>query len=154
MTRFLQDILRQPRELEYTISYLAGEGNRSLVSAAEMLQSAQHVFLTGIGSSWHAALSAATIFYQAARPVYLFDAAEMLHFAEIPPDSAVVMLSRSGRSIEIVRLIEKAHASGARVIGVTNASDGALAHDSDSTILVSIEFDHAISVNTFSTLAL
>jgi glucosamine--fructose-6-phosphate aminotransferase (isomerizing) len=154
MTRFLHDILRQPPQLEYTLAYLTGEGAASLASASDMLQSARHVFLTGIGSSWHAALSAATIFYQAAQPVYLIDAAELLHFADIPRDSVLVMLSRTGRSIEILRLIEKAHARGARVIGVTNARDSALARASDAAILIDIEFDHAISVNTYSTLAL
>jgi glucosamine--fructose-6-phosphate aminotransferase (isomerizing) len=154
MTHFLKDILRQPAELERALAFLGGEGNEKLEEAASIVASARHVFFTGIGSSWHAALSAATILNQTGRPVYLIDAAELLHFAEIPRGAAVVMLSRTGRSIEIVRLLAKAHASGAKVIGITNGSDGALALEADVQLLLRVEFDHGISVNTYSTLAL
>jgi len=47
---------------------------------------ARHVYLTGIGSSWHAALTAGPLFYAGARPVYMADAAELLEFAAFPPD--------------------------------------------------------------------
>jgi glucosamine--fructose-6-phosphate aminotransferase (isomerizing) len=154
MTHFLQDILRQPVELERALSFLNAEGNPALQEAARLIESAKHVFVTGIGSSWHAALSAATIFYEAGHPVHLVDAAELLHFATIPSGSVLVMLSRTGRSIEIVRLIEKAQRSGAKVIGITNGEDGALALQADVSILLRVTFDHGISVNTYSTLAL
>jgi glutamine---fructose-6-phosphate transaminase (isomerizing) len=93
------------------------------------------------------------MFQQAAQPVQLVEASELLLFAQLPSESAMIVISRSGRSIEIVQLVEKAKRSGVRVIGITNAPDGTLAGEADFPIVVPITLDHAISVNTYSTLA-
>ncbi len=153
MTHFLDDILRQPEELQRVIEYVCGSGQRSLQTAAIVVRQAHHVYLTGIGSSWHAALTVAPLCHQAARPVYTQDASELLHFATLPPDAALIVISRSGRSVEIVNLLEKARQSGATVVGITNSADGPLAHEAQVPIIVPTPRDHAISVNTYSTLA-
>jgi len=153
MTHFLRDILRQPDELRRTIDYLCREGGRSLDAAVAAIRGAQHVYLTGIGSSWHAALSVGALFFQSARPVYMQDASELLQFSSFPPGAAIIILSRSGRSIEIVQLLAKARESGATVVGVTNSAEGRLAKEAHISIVIPVEMDHAISVNTYSTLA-
>lgn len=154
MTHFLQDILRQPQELERAIDYLSGAGRYTLQTAAATIRKARHVYLTGIGSSWHAAFGAAAIFYRAGRPVYMQDAGELVQFATFPAESVIITISRSGRSVEIVNLLAKARESEATVIGITNSADGALAQEAQPSILVPTLRDHAISVNTYSTLAL
>ena len=153
MTHFLQDILRQPVELQRTIDYLRGEGRDQLADAAMAVRSARHVYLTGIGSSWHAALTAAPLFSSGGHPVYMQDAAELLHFAGIPPGAVIIAISRTGRSVEIVQLLEKASKSHATVIGLTNSADGPLARKARIPIVIPSALDHAISVNTYSTLA-
>jgi glucosamine--fructose-6-phosphate aminotransferase (isomerizing) len=153
MTHFLRDILRQPNELQRTIDFLLGAGRHALVAATAAIRGGRHVYLTGIGSSWHAALSAGPLFYLGARPVYMQDAAELLQFATVPPDSAIIVISRSGRSVEIVNLLAKVRNRGVTVIGITNSEDGPLAREAQISIVVPIEMDHAISVNTYSTLA-
>jgi glucosamine--fructose-6-phosphate aminotransferase (isomerizing) len=153
VTHFLEDILRQPAELQRTIDYLGGAGQRQLAEAAAALRSARHVYLTGIGSSWHVALTAGPLFSLGRRPVYMHDASELLQFVTIPPDAVLLVISRTGRSIEIVRLLEKARACDTLVIGVTNSEDGALAKEAQIPIVVAARLDHGISVNTYSTLA-
>jgi glutamine---fructose-6-phosphate transaminase (isomerizing) len=154
MTHFLRDILRQPNELQQTLDHLSGAGSSALESAVAAVRSARHVYLTGIGSSWHAGLNVSALFQLAARPVYLVDAAELVHFAAIPAESVIIVISRSGRSVEIVQLLAKARESGATVIGITNAADGALTREAQIAIVVPVAMDHAISVNTYTTLAL
>jgi glucosamine--fructose-6-phosphate aminotransferase (isomerizing) len=154
MTHFLRDILRQPKELQRTIDFLLGTGGLALETAKNAILSARHVYLTGIGSSWHAALTAGPLFHGGSRPVYMLEAAELLEFARIPADSTIVVISRSGRSIEIVNVLAKVRGSGVTVIGITNSEDGQLAREAQISIVVPIELDHAISVNTYSTLAL
>jgi glucosamine--fructose-6-phosphate aminotransferase (isomerizing) len=124
-----------------------------LTQAAAALQSARHVYLTGIGASYNAALGAASHFHAAGRPVYLLDAAELLHTASIPAGSVLIVLSRSGRSIEIVKLLEKAHAASATIIGITNFPDGALAQQANIPIVLPVKPDHGISANTYTSLA-
>jgi glucosamine--fructose-6-phosphate aminotransferase (isomerizing) len=153
MTHFLRDILRQPAALEWTLDHLLGAGKSAVENAAKKIRNAKHVYLTGIGSSWHAALNVAPMFQKAARPVYLIESSELLEFAAFPADSAVIAISRSGRSIEIVRLAEKARRAGGAVVGITNAPEGTLAKNAEFPMVVPIALDHAISVNTYSTLA-
>lgn len=153
MTHFLRDILRQPEELRRTIDHLSGAGRPTLEAAAASIRSAQHVYVTGIGSSWHAALASAPLFFRGMRPVYLRDAAELLHGAVFPRDSVVVAISRSGRTAEIVTLLQKAREEGATVIGITNFDDGPLAREAQFPIVVPAGRDHGISVNTYTTLA-
>jgi glutamine---fructose-6-phosphate transaminase (isomerizing) len=151
MTHFLQDILRQPDELRGVIELLRGKG--PLEAAAAAVQGARHIYLTGIGASYNAALGAASHFYSAGRPVYLLDAAELLHSARIPPGSLLIVLSRSGRSIEIVKLLEKARAVDATIVGVTNFPDGALAQQATIPLILPVAPDHGISANTYVSLA-
>ena len=128
-THFLRDILRQPTELRSTIDFLRGAGRRRLDEATAAIRGARHVYLTGIGSSWHAALTAEPLFSLGGCPVYLRDAAELLQFATLPPNAVLIVISRSGRSVEIVNLLVKARESGATVIGITNVEDGTLARE-------------------------
>src|SRR5713101_3914903 len=153
MTHFLRDILRQPVELQRTIDFLLGAGLPALDAATAAIRSARHVYLTGIGSSWHAALCAGTLFNLGANPVYLYEAAELLGFAEFPTNAVVMVISRSGRSVEIVKLLAKVRERGATVIAITNSPEGPLAQGAQLPIAIPVELDHAISVNTYSTLA-
>src|SRR5882762_10474540 len=154
MTYFLRDILRQPDELQRTLDHFSAAGRGALGAAVAAVRSARHVYLTGIGSSWHAGLNVSALFQLAARPVYLVDAAELVQFAAIPADSVLIVISRSGRSVEIVQLLAKARESGATVIGITNAAEGALAREAQIPMVIPVAMDHAISVNTYTTLAL
>jgi fructoselysine-6-P-deglycase FrlB-like protein len=156
MTHFLDDILRQPEELQRTIALLTapnGAGS-ALDAATAAVRAARHVYLTGIGSSWHAALNVSSLFHERAHPVYLYDAAELLAFATFPKDSAMILISRSGMSTEIVQLAAKARKAGLTVLGISNAPQGTLAEGAHIAIVVPVAFDHAISVNTYTTLAL
>ncbi|HET7258483.1 MAG TPA: hypothetical protein VFI75_02100, partial [Candidatus Acidoferrum sp.] len=103
MTHFLKDILRQPEELRRAIEHLtgpAGAGRGALEAATAAIRGARHVYLTGIGSSWHAALNVGAMFHQNGHPVYLLDADELLRFAAFPKESAMMIISRSGKSTE------------------------------------------------------
>ena len=138
--------------MQRSIDYLMGPGQKALQQASSLIRSARDVFITGIGASWNAALSAGTLFYLGGRPVYMQEAGELLHFTAIPRGSVIIAISRTGRSIEIVQLLNKAKASGASVIGITNSADSPFARESAVAIVVPTMLDHAISVNTYSTL--
>src|SRR5437868_14392390 len=103
MTHFLRDILRQPNELQRTLDHLSGAGRRALDTAVSAVQAARYVYLTGIGSSWHAGLNVSALFQVGARPVYLVDAAELVRFAAIPAGAVVIVILRSGLSWELVK---------------------------------------------------
>jgi glutamine---fructose-6-phosphate transaminase (isomerizing) len=142
MTRFLQDILRQPDELMKTLALLNSHKRNSLESAADAIRKARHIYVTGIGASWNAAVGAGLIFHAGGVPVHMLEASELLQFVVIPQGSVILALSRSGRSIEIVKLLAKARSAGATVVGVT------------IPVVLPVPPDNGISVSTYSTLAI
>jgi glutamine---fructose-6-phosphate transaminase (isomerizing) len=154
MTKFLEDILKQPEGLIGSLQYLLGEGRASLDRAAFILNQANHIYLTGIGASWHAAMAGASFFHQAGHPVGLIEASELLHFSNLAPGSAIIIISRSGRSIEIVNLLDKARSNDANIVAITNTPDSPLALESDASICVDLSFDHAVSVMMYTALAM
>lgn len=153
MTHFLADILRQPEELKRTLHHLRGAGHDALQTAASALKNAREIYLTGVGASWNAALGVIPVFTASGLRMYMQETPELLHYARFTPHSVVILLSRSGKSIEIVHALEKARAEGAKVIGITCNPEGTLAKESHFSIVLPIKLDHAISVNTYTCLA-
>jgi glucosamine--fructose-6-phosphate aminotransferase (isomerizing) len=149
----LQDILRQPQELRGVIDYLSGGGRSALEAAVEAVRRTRHVYLTGIGSSWHAAINAKSLFHRGGFPVHTQDAAELLHWDALPENSVLIVISRTGRSAEIVDLLPKARRAGATVIGVSNSPDSPLIQQAHFPMVIPVGLDHGVSVNTYSTLS-
>jgi len=153
-THCLRDILREPGELRKCLDNLLDAGRPAFERAAAILRDASEVYIAGIGASWAAGMAALSFFARAGRAASLVDASELLHQPTFRSGSAVLILSRSGRSIEVVTLLDRAAKAGAKAIGVTNAPDSPLGKRSDAALLLGIGFDHAISVVTYSTVAL
>jgi glucosamine--fructose-6-phosphate aminotransferase (isomerizing) len=154
MTSFLKDILRQPDELQRALDFLNGPGSKPLQRAVSAIKKASQLYLTGMGSSWHAALNAAAICHHYGFPAHTLDACELLELPRLAENAVVVLISRSGRSVELVPLMQLARLSGVIVVGITNNPDGPLAQQADISIVVPATADHGISVNTYSTLNL
>src|SRR6185295_14190122 len=114
----LNDILRQPAELRKCLDGLTG-----LDPAAALLRDASEIIIAGMGASWSAGMAAQAFFARAGRAVSLVDASELMHQPAFRPGSAILLLSRSGKSVEVAALLGR----GATVVGVTNAPDSPLA---------------------------
>jgi fructoselysine-6-P-deglycase FrlB-like protein len=150
----LRDILRESGELTKCLGNLLESGRAAFDRAASLLRDASEVYIAGIGASWAAGMAAQSFFVRAGRSANLVDASEAMHQPSFRPGSVIVILSRSGKSIEVVTLLDRASKAGAKVIGVTNAPDSPLGQRSDVALLLGIGFDHAISVVTYSSVAL
>jgi glucosamine--fructose-6-phosphate aminotransferase (isomerizing) len=154
MTKLFEDIAREPSELSNSLTYTLQEGRQALEDAAQILNKSAHIYIVGIGSSWNAGLAVLSFFNAAGRPALLFDASELLHFTEIPRNAAIIVLSRSGKSTEIVQLLGKLSASQATIIAVTNTPDSPLALQAHVVLKLMASFDHAVSISMYSALAL
>src|SRR5262249_45852058 len=154
MTELLNDILKQPQELIRALRSLLEKERSPLGLATSVLSQTKSVYLTGIGASWHAAMAAASFFHAAGRPVSSIEASELLRFSSLAPDSAIVIVSRSGRSVEIVNLIGNARSAGAKIVAITNTPDSPLALECDALVCVDLPFDHAVSVTMYTALAM
>lgn len=154
MTRFLKDILDQPNQLLHSIDYSLHAGSGPMKQAADLISQAKNVFIVAIGASWSAGMAIQVAFNEAGVQAVLCDAADFLYFTRIPPASAIIFLSRSGKSIEIVNAIPKCITAGAAIVSITNAPDSELARHSAACLLTSVRFDNSISVSTYSSIIL
>jgi glucosamine--fructose-6-phosphate aminotransferase (isomerizing) len=154
MTRLLQDIRDEPDQLLRCLDHNLGPGRASLDEAARLTRAAHTVFITGIGSSWHAGMAVQSFLHAAGRTASLFDASELLHHVNFPPNCVLIVLSRSGKSVEIVKLLEKCAAAGVSVIAVTNTPDSPLASEAAVVLRLEAAFDHCVSISMYSALAL
>jgi glucosamine--fructose-6-phosphate aminotransferase (isomerizing) len=133
---------------------MLGAGKPALDEAAAVLRRPRPIVISGIGASWHAGMAMQANLLACGFSALLIDASELLHFAEIPNGAIVVLLSRSGKSTEIVQLVERCRAHSATIISITNQADSPLALGSDIVLNTSTDFDHAVSISTYSAVAL
>ncbi|HYE04294.1 MAG TPA: SIS domain-containing protein [Planctomycetota bacterium] len=151
MSKLLADIEREPAELAGVLARV--DRDPALGAAAAIVAAARQVVITGIGSSWHAGMAVAARCAALGIPATLADASDLLHFAALAPGQALIVLSRSGASVEIVGLVERARVAGTPVVAITNTPTSALARGAQVVIGLGATFDHAISIGMYSALA-
>ncbi len=154
MSRYYEDVLKQPAQLISSLRYHTGEGKVVMKEAFRVLSYSRHVFIVGIGASWNAGLAVQYSLNRVGISSQLCDAAEFYHHIVLPKQSVVLFLSRSGKSVEIVNSITKCREAGATIIAITNDPGSPLGKGADYCLHTSVEFDHAISVNTYSSIIL
>jgi glutamine---fructose-6-phosphate transaminase (isomerizing) len=153
-TRLLGDVLREPENLSACLHELTGPRRTDLRRAAALIRQPGRTLVIGIGSSWNAAIAVNAAFERAGAVATACDASELLHFGAIPECAAAVVLSRSGRSVEVVRLLEELRLKRCRIVAVTNTADSPLGREADAIVRLEAPFDHAVSVLMYSGLVL
>jgi glucosamine--fructose-6-phosphate aminotransferase (isomerizing) len=154
MTKYIKDIIKQPEQLSKSLAYTFSAGFPEIEKAIQLVRSTNRLFISGIGASWNAGLAIQATFNEFGIPTLLCDSSEFLHFTNIPENSAVIFLSRSGMSVEIVNALAKCKAANAKIISITNNAESTLAKKSDVCLLTAVDFDNSISVNTYTSIIL
>ena len=151
--RLLADILAQPESLKRVLEYHTGAGFNALVRAGEQLMSGRRVIITGMGASMYAAQLLDHGLGQLGTPATLIEAAELLHYRlPICRDAVVVLVSRSGESVEIARLLESFDES-TMTIGITNEPGSGLALKSNIPVLMRCRPDEMVAIQTYTATA-
>ncbi len=65
-------------------------------------------------------------------------------------DAVAVLVSRSGESIETIKLLPLLKAQGTRIVGVTDVADSTLAREADVTVLIHGGQDHLVAVQSYT----
>jgi glucosamine--fructose-6-phosphate aminotransferase (isomerizing) len=154
VSRALDDILRQPAELTAIIGRLIANNGAAIEQAARSFDDTSPILVVGMGSSYNAAMAVAALFQMAGSVALALEASELLHFWQIPDGINVMILSRSGKSIEIVQLIDRLADLNARTVAVTNTPDSPLAQGARTVVHLGAAFDHNVSFTMYSGLAL
>ncbi|MGD0638318.1 MAG: glutamine--fructose-6-phosphate transaminase (isomerizing) [Nitrososphaerales archaeon] len=128
----LKEIFEQPVSILRTAEKIAPEVAR----AAEMIKHAKNLYITGSGSSFHAALVGKYLFSKFGG---LNIEAIMSSEAEFSPhhldsESVMIAISQSGETADVLEAANWAKEKGAKVISIVNKTSSSLAQMSSLTI--------------------
>jgi glucosamine--fructose-6-phosphate aminotransferase (isomerizing) len=152
ITPFIKDILSQPEILAKSIPQY---DVNPLKSIQQDLSSGiiDRIIITGMGGSLYAGYAAWLIMTQHGLPATIVDAAELLHYTPqlITPTSLVWMISQSGRSAELIPLVELVKNKGAHLLCTTNHLNSPLAKASRVAMPIHSPTELTVSTVTFTT---
>jgi glutamine---fructose-6-phosphate transaminase (isomerizing) len=149
-SRFLLDIQSQPDSLGGVLSYQLGSGHEALMRAAGIVRSAKRVVITGMGASLNASIPFEYQLCSAGIDATLAESGELLHYPRpVPHDTVVVVVSRSGESVEIAKLLPRLRGA-CTTIGVTNDPESSLALGADHAICVRSLPDEMVAIQTYT----
>jgi glucosamine--fructose-6-phosphate aminotransferase (isomerizing) len=147
---YLQDLIEQPGAVARTLDGL--KETDSLGAYADGLRAGRYrrIVLTGMGSSYWACHPLYLRLLSAGFTPVMVETSELIHYELdwLDPRSLVVAVSQSGRSAEIVRLLELARWKS-EVLGVTNTPDSPLGVESAYALLTRAGAEHTVSCKTY-----
>ncbi|MBE0689119.1 MAG: SIS domain-containing protein, partial [Anaerolineae bacterium] len=152
MTGFLTEIDEQPAALRATLAALKpqmealGDWQHRLWDG-----SLRRVILSGMGASYNATIPAQLHLIQHGIDARSIEASELLHY-QLPivtDDTLVILVSQSGRSVEIVKLLD-ALDKKTPVIGLTNNDDNPLAKQSAVHLQIQAGSEATVSSKTYT----
>ena len=147
----LRDILEQPESLKQVLEHQFGRGAHVLEQAADTIRSVPTIIVTGMGASLYGAMPLAYQLNSIGRACQVIEAGELLHFGgDLPRGALVIIVSRSGETVEAVNLLPKLRAARAHVIAVTNDRTSTLAREADLALFVNSRADEAVAVQSYT----
>jgi glucosamine--fructose-6-phosphate aminotransferase (isomerizing) len=148
--RLIRDIEAQPNSLVRVLDTQWGSGRAALLRAAARLKSARTVVIVGMGASLNAGIALEYLLCSRGIDARCVEAGEFLHFRrEAYRDAVLVAISRSGESVEIVKLLNELRGRLA-VVAVTNEPASTLARAADTALIVDSLPDEFVAVQSYT----
>lgn len=149
-SRLLQDIQAQPQSLAQVLLHQSGPGRDALLRAAVLLSSGKRVIITAIGASMAAAVPLEYSLSAHGIATFLIEAGELLHYRQqVCLDSVVLIVSRSGASVEITKLLNILKGR-AQIIGVSNDPASLLGREADVSIHIGSLPDEMVAIQSYT----
>lgn len=144
---YLRDILNQPQALRDTLDGLTAVPALDAVREDSRAGRRRRVVLTGMGGSYQVLHPLQIRLTQAGLDSILVETSELLYAmpALLAPENVVVVVSQSGASAEIVRLLER---RGPLYIGVSNTPGSPLASRADIVLMTRAGEEAGVSCKT------
>ena len=151
-TPLLENILAQPHALRAVGEHQLGAGRAALEHAAALIRDSRQIVITGMGASLFAAIPLPYALATLSAPVSIAECGELLHFLEkqIQPGAVLIIVSRSGESVEIVRLLDRVAGRSCRIIGITNTPGSTLARRSEVSLILNSPADQMVAIQTYT----
>ena len=152
MTPLMEEILQQPDALSGVRKFYASPGAIPLNMRKKLGISRETVVVfTGMGSSLHAAYPAQAFLTAMGYRAIVWEAAELLHhhLKMLGPDTLLVVVSQSGETVEVTRLLEVLPKK-INVISVTNVESSHLGRQGKLLLPMMAGVQAAVSTKTYT----
>jgi glucosamine--fructose-6-phosphate aminotransferase (isomerizing) len=148
----LKEIHEEPRAAAELIHWLAASPH--VAPFLEDLQGAERLYFVGCGTSYHACLVGAAYFNRLAGipavPILAPQFRETLAHT-LTADDAVVFVSQSGETKDVLNALNVARPTGARLLGVLNVLGSTLMHSSDHYLPLACGYEISVpATKTFT----
>jgi glucosamine--fructose-6-phosphate aminotransferase (isomerizing) len=152
-SRYIDEIMEQPEALHRAIdNYTVSQRELMRLAGAIASNHFRNVILTGMGISYHSCYPLWLKFSQHAIAATWWDASELVHYAPdaLAADTLLIVVSQSGESAELKRIIELDTRPGV-VVSITNGLDNSVARWSDLSLNTDAGPETAVSTKTYVT---
>jgi len=122
-----------------------------LEQAAAFLKSRKKIVLSGMGASYFACLPLQHFLSGSGFDAACKETAELLYFeaSSVTEDTAAILVSRSGESIEVTKLLARFEGVGVPVLGVVNVPGSSLALGATHCIEIRSPADQLVAIQTY-----
>lgn len=147
---YVRDILDQPRALADTLRGLEITTGLRQIQEQLALGGYKRVVLTGMGSSFHALHGLELELRSSGYTAFSVETSELIyyHTGLLGLKTLVIAVSQSGRSVEMVRLLDE-NQGRSTIIAVTNTADSPLALQANATVLTHAGAEFSVSCKTY-----
>jgi glucosamine--fructose-6-phosphate aminotransferase (isomerizing) len=148
----LENILSQPDALHAVAAHQFGAGRNALMHSAELLGNSKRIVLSGMGASLFSCIPLSYVLGNKHPAVSVVETSDLLYFRQssLDSDTAVVLISRSGESVEVTKLLPILKRNGCRIVGVVNVPGSTLASQADEAILLNSPADQLVAIQTYT----
>jgi glutamine---fructose-6-phosphate transaminase (isomerizing) len=148
--RLVSDIEGQSGSLARVLQQHCGAGRAQLLEAAALLRSSARSVVVGIGASLNASIVLENLLCARGYNSISIEAGEFLHYRhEMCRGAAIVVVSRSGESIEIARLLSALQGRAA-LVAVTSEPRSTLARAADVVLEVRNLPDEMVAIQSYT----
>ena len=148
----VENILAQGASLGVVASHQFEKGRERLIKSAELIRSSKRIVLSGMGASLYACIPLQYFLASRGVTASVIDASELLHFhaSILDQDTAVILVSRSGETAEITKLLPILEERQCRVVGVVNVTGSTLGSRASEILAVNSPPDQLVPIQTYT----
>ncbi len=148
----VEDILGQAAAIRGVAAHHFGAGKEALLGSADRLHSSKRILLSGMGASLNACIPLSHFLASKGGVAPVIETSELLYSGvpAVDQETAVILVSRSGESVEVTKLLPRLAERGAAVIGVTNVPGSTLAVNSRECILINSPVDQFAAIQSYT----
>lgn len=150
--QYVKDIIGESSAIRNSIDIWTQTDQLAVIGKRIRSFDYKKILLTGMGSSFYTLYPLYLRLLQNGIPVYHIETSELIHYSTnlISDDCLTIIVSQSGESIEMQRLLMENHERGL-TIGITNTEQSTLSKNADCVFLTHAGIEKSVSCKTYMT---